>query len=289
MIVELGLWPSKYLINVAHSLPRSRFLNNIADSNEPTSIAVKMHRAFFDVSDKNSNTKLNSLNEPFSISRNLVQRKHEGNIMEINKMFDVRTKLNNDGIESIAPRATDINMEKFNHFTTANEGRKNQIEKFNNQDDAGNAQSFSNFFKSVFRCSASKVGNTKINEQIESDYPLNLHLRMNEIFSMHDKLSDIAENMNDLYSAGKAFVSRTFYFCGKELEEERVKPRLKLNLSFSFSFLFEMKQEKKLFAHLLWIFFRRNGDFYNGRLRDDGVRHFLTNESNFYSEPTLTF
>lgn len=152
-----------------------------------------MHRALFDDSD----SKLNIVAEPFSISRNLVQRKQEGNNMEINKMFDAKTKLDKDGIDLISLPATDIGtVERFNHFTTANESRINrQPEKRNNR-------SLCDFLKSFFRCSAAKVGNKKINEQIESNYPLNLHLRMNEIFSMHDKLSDIAENLNDLYSAG---------------------------------------------------------------------------------------
>lgn len=193
-----------------------RFLNNIADSNEPTSIAVKMHRALFEDYEKSS-SKLNSVNEPFSISRNLVQRKHESNNMEINKMFDVKTKLDKDGIDSISLPASDIsNVERFNHFAPANGGGRAQLAKqavkFNNKDDegGGSAQSFLDFVKSVFRCSAAKVENKQINGQIESDYPLNLHLRMNEIFSLHDKLSDVAENLNDLYSAGSLFRLENF-------------------------------------------------------------------------------
>lgn len=188
-------------------------MNNIADTNEPTSVAVKMHRALFDDGDKNK-VKLSVVDVPFSISRNLVQRKHEavgGNNMEINKMFDAKTKFDKEGIESVSlPTSNNGNMEKLNHFATTNDGSKialsNKTEKFNNHDDSG-AQSFSDFFKSIFRCNAGRVCNKKINEQIESDYPLNLHLRMNEIFSMHDKLSDIAENLCDLYSAGRCFTS----------------------------------------------------------------------------------
>jgi hypothetical protein len=172
-----------------------------------------MHRALFDDCDK-SKTKLSFDNEPFSISRNLVQRKHDavgGNAMEINKMFDVKTNFDKDSIDSISMTSTSNNkdMEKFNRFTmTTNISSKNALEnkaaKFNNHDD-GRAQSFSDFFKSIFRCSAAQACNKKINEETKLDYPLNLHLekRMNEIFSMHDKLSDIAENLNDLYSTGE--------------------------------------------------------------------------------------
>lgn len=174
-----------------------------------------MHRALFDDCDKNK-VKLSSEqngNEAFSISRNLVQRKHEsvgGNNIEIQKELDVNTKIINDGIDSIS-LASFNNREKFNHFTMTNDRRKNPLanktEKFNNHA-AGNAQSFCDFFKSIFGCNSK----TKINEQIESDYPLNLHLRMNEIFSMHDKLSDISENLNDLYSAGRCFTSFSFSY-----------------------------------------------------------------------------
>jgi hypothetical protein len=166
-----------------------------------------MHRALFDDCDKSKAKVDADGSEAFSISRNLIQRKPElagGNNMEINKTLNVNTKFGNDGIDSIS---LEKNKEKFNHFTMTSDSRKNALanktQKLNNHD-AGNAQSFCNFFKSIFRCSSTK----KINEQIESDYPLNLHLRMHEIFSMHDKLSDIAENFNDLYSAGKF----TFFF-----------------------------------------------------------------------------
>lgn len=175
-----------------------------------------MHRALFDDYDKNKE-KLNPVSEPFSISRNLVQRKHEtfgGNNIE-NKAFDVKSKLEKDEIDSIS-LASSSSTERFNHFITANDSIKtkfaNKTEKLNNHEDDG-AQSFSDFFKSIFKCSTGSAGNKKINEQIESDYPLNLHLRMNEIFSVHDKLSDVAENLNDLYSAGK--FSLHFYIQGE--------------------------------------------------------------------------
>lgn len=170
-----------------------------------------MHRALFDSSDKNK-AKFNAGggNEPFTISRNLTQRKHEslgGNNMEIN---NVKTSFDEEEIDSISLASTNNknrDTERFNHFittsTTTNDNGKHKTEKLNNHDD-GNAQSFSDFFKSILRCNAARVGNkTKINGKIELDYPLNLHLRMNEIFSIHDKLSDIAETFNDLYSAGR--------------------------------------------------------------------------------------
>lgn len=184
----------------------SRFLNNIAETNEPTSVAVKMHRALFDDSDKGKD-ELSSKNQPFSISRNLTQRKHESveaNNMEINTLFGVKTTLDKFQIDSTSlAAANERNMGRFNHFTVTQEGGNKKTEKVNNRDES-NAQSFTDFVKSIFRCNAGWFCNKKkINEQIESDYPLNLHLRMNEIFSMHDRISDIAENFNDLYSAGE--------------------------------------------------------------------------------------
>lgn len=184
----------------------SRFLNNIADTNEPTSVAVKMHRALFHNTVKN-NAKLNSDNEPTSISRNLIQRRHEtweGNNMEINTILGERIKYDKQQIDSISLASfNNSNMERFNHFTATNDGANRKNDRVNNQDE-GNAQSFSDFVKSVFKCSAGWFCNKKkINEQIESDYPLNLHLRMNEIFSMHDKLCSLCEIFNDLYSAGE--------------------------------------------------------------------------------------
>lgn len=168
-----------------------------------------MHRALFDDDDKNQ--KLNA--ETFSISRNLIQRKHESigggiNNMEISTMFDVNakafSKVSNNSIATLTTSATNNSnsdiVENFNDFATANNKitLKKRTEKLNKD----NAQSFLDSIKSIFKCSAGKVGSTKINEQTQLDYPLNLHLRMNEIFSMHDKLSDIAEHFNDLYSVG---------------------------------------------------------------------------------------
>jgi hypothetical protein len=173
-------------------------LNNIADTNEPTSIAVKMHRALFD----DGNGK--QIKTSTAISSNLIQRKQEtlgANNMEINKMFDVKTKLDDF---AASPSVNGKVAAKFNQFP-ASKGERSGIHLERKQANrhnhpGGSAQSFCDFFKSICRCSASE---SKINEQIESDYPLNLHLRMNEIFSMHDKLSDIAENLNDLYSTGE--------------------------------------------------------------------------------------
>lgn len=168
-----------------------------------------MHRAMFENCDKKKCKSNTGGNEAFSLSHNLIQRKHEsvgGNNMEINKTFDVNTMIGSDAIDSISLASYD-NMEKFNQSAMMSDSRKKTLTKKTeklNISGNGNAQSFFDVFKSIFRC------NRKINEQIQSDYPLNLHLRMNEIFSMHDKLSDIAEKFNDLYSAGK-FSSRFFY------------------------------------------------------------------------------
>lgn len=86
-----------------------------------------------------------------------------------------------------------------------------RMTKSNNKgNDEGKTQSFIDYLKSLFSCKKKKKSK-KINEQIESDYPMNLHLRMNEIFAMHDKLSDIAEDLNDLYSIGEENFSRYWH------------------------------------------------------------------------------
>lgn len=250
-----------------------------------------MHRALFDDGDK-SKVNLNAANEPFSISRNLIQRKHEtlggGNNMEINKMFDVKAKFNKDEIDSISLASTNNNMERFNHFITTNDSSKNKTQKLNNHDDVdgGGAQSFSDFFKSIFRCSAAGACNKKkINEQIESDYPLNLHLRMNEIFSMHDKLSDIAENFNDLYSTGR-LASLLLMFPSKLSAGEREKKEkyswILIEIEFPFFLVSFAIREKivTVFAHFITFYRRRDGDFHNGWLRNDAVRNLFRDKSN---------
>ena len=73
------------------------------------------------------------------------------------------------------------------------------------QNNVDNDKSFNRLFKSLFKCinNQTKDNQKKINEQMESQsYPLNLHLRMNELFSLHDKLCDVAEKFNNLYSLG---------------------------------------------------------------------------------------
>jgi hypothetical protein len=149
-----------------------------------------LHRALFD--DENDNVKMTALKEPFSISRNLHQRKHDGNSMEIKGVFDGnanfiagRKKFNN----SVASRQKGWVNQKTIALNGGTVGDGGGGEK---------SQSCLEHFKSAFRCSCV----SKISEQIELNYPLNLHLRMNEIFSMHDKLCDIAECFNDLYSVG---------------------------------------------------------------------------------------
>lgn len=132
--------------------------------------------------------------EPFSISRNLTQRKHEqsaaattNNSLKIDKMFAINAK----GIDSIT--LASVSTEKFNDFAPANAVNKTTT-----------SSSFLASLKSFFKCSrsVSAAASEKINEQTQLNYPLNLHLRMNQIFSMHDKLCDIAECLNDLYSVG---------------------------------------------------------------------------------------
>lgn len=124
--------------------------------------------------------------EPFTISRNLIHRKQEAttsNSLEIDKMFAVNSK----EIDSIT--LASVSTGKFNDFAPANPVNKTTT-----------SSSFFASLKSFFKCT--NAATKKINEQIQLNYPLNLHLRMNQIFSMHDKLCDIAECFNDLYSIG---------------------------------------------------------------------------------------
>jgi hypothetical protein len=177
-----------------------RFLNNIADTNEPTNAAVKLHLALFD-DGKKINLKALESAQPFSISRNLVQRKHDSNNMEMNRGFAANANSADNKGEIDAISTASRSGVKLNDFVTST-NRKTIAEQ--RRSDSGSnssrAQSFLQFFKLPLECCSSR----KINEQTELNYPLNLHLRMNEIFSVHDKLCDIAEYFNDLYSIGKS-------------------------------------------------------------------------------------
>lgn len=145
---------------------------------------MRIHRELFEDEDVASKR-----GEPFTISRNLIHRKQEqstettSNSLEIDKMFAVNSK----EIDSIT--LASVNTGKFNDFATANPVHKTTT-----------SSSFFASLKSFFKCT--NAATKKINEQIQLNYPLNLHLRMNQIFSVHDKLCDIAECFNDLYSIG---------------------------------------------------------------------------------------
>lgn len=164
-----------------------------------------MHQELFEDDDDKKKRKINS--QPFSISRNIIQRKNiETNNMEMNREFtaDSNNKTNNDSMLNA--------MEKFNDSVKST--NRKAIEKLSRVDgkdtsNSNSSQSFFQFLKSAFSCNTSS---SNIVEQTELNYPLNLHLRMNEIFSMHDKLCDIAECFNDLYSIGKSFTKFYFYF-----------------------------------------------------------------------------
>ncbi|CAG9797489.1 unnamed protein product [Chironomus riparius] len=194
-IFKLFITISSFLLTILAILNNSlteRFLNNIVDTNEPTNTAIKMHQELFEDDDDKKKRKINS--QPFSISRNIKQRKYiETNNMEMNTTNSNNNKSNNESILNA--------MEKFNDSVTST--NRKAIEKLSREDGkdtstSNSSQSFFQFLKSAFRCNTTSLN--KIVEQTELNYPLNLHLRMNEIFSMHDKLCDIAECFNDLYS-----------------------------------------------------------------------------------------
>ena len=121
--------------------------------------------------------------EPFSISRNLIRRKQESatnnSLQGVEKMFAINAK----EIDSIPPAS----VNKLNDFTSENKTKT--------------SSSFVASLKSFLKCT--KAINASSLKKVKEDYPLNLHLRMDQIFSIHDQLCDVAENFNDLYSTGE--------------------------------------------------------------------------------------
>lgn len=187
---------------------RKRLLNHIASINEPTSAAVKMHRLLFsnesDEKPKSTPHHQQQQQPPYSISGNVFQRKNEsvsGNNMEYVKNSDEKF----DSIDlTLSSDLIQFQSKKLNDGNTSNSIRNNMNMDQNNVD---NVKSFNRLFKSLFKCidnnKKKRDSLKKISEQMESQsYPLNLHLRMNELFSLHDKLCDVAENFNNLYSLG---------------------------------------------------------------------------------------
>jgi hypothetical protein len=142
----------------------------------------------------------------FSITQNfLIQRKQQ-------QQTNMNTTQNQFGGETRRKSLDDIDVDLISYTTSSTtncvENFKSSVKSSDvveNRKDSiqtkikGNIQSFTDYFRAIFGCSRFQ----KSNKKIESEYPMNLHLRMNDIFSMHDKLSDIAEDLNDLYSAGK--------------------------------------------------------------------------------------
>lgn len=152
-----------------------------------------MHRELFEDDENISAASNRNAVLPYSISLNLVQRKFtDTDVNKISSMANANDKRNN---------ATD----KFNDSVMSTDRRK-AIAKVGSN--SNSSQSFVQLLKSAFRCNTSL---NKIIEQTQLNYPLNLHLRMNEIFSMHDKLCDIAESFNDLYSIGEDFFLYFFF------------------------------------------------------------------------------
>lgn len=195
-------------------------------------MAVRLHRAMFEDSesdeddDSTAQTKVSSDKDSgiFSVSANLTQRKQQqqekpmnGADSENRMMMNEDLKISDAEFElsdSTSFASTSQSFENFkrsiNNPSSVDGNSVNdltgntRVKKLNNnkkmRNDDGKTQSFVDYMKSLFRCKKTR----RFNEQIESDYPMNLHLRMNEIFAMHDKLSDIAEDLNDLYSIGIA-------------------------------------------------------------------------------------
>lgn len=135
-------------------------------------MAVKMHRALFEDIDKPATKS----EETFTFNRNMVARKsgHSGEI--------------------VGTVSKGVSMTSLNEFGST---KKLTYDKNDPSD-----KSYFQHFKSIFACESFNLCSRKVTDQVPVDLPLNLHLRMNEIFAMHDKLADVAEDLNDLYSTG---------------------------------------------------------------------------------------
>lgn len=134
-----------------------------------------MHRALFEDIDKPAK----KTKETFTVNRNVAARKNElgGEI----------------GLGTISKSVSTPSLNEFGSTKKLTHDKSDQAEK-----------SYFQLFKSVFACESFNFCSRKVvEEQDPIDLPLNLHLRMNEIFAMHDKLADVAEDLNDLYSTGK--------------------------------------------------------------------------------------
>lgn len=154
-----------------------RFLNLIAETNEPTSKAVKMHRALFEDIDKPTEKST----ESFTVNRNVAARKND-----------------RSGEIALGTISKSVSMTSLNEY-----GSTKKLTYKNNEAD----KSYFQHFKSIFACGFLNICSRKVSEQVPVDLPLNLHLRMNEIFAMHDKLADVAEDLNDLYSTGSVEIN----------------------------------------------------------------------------------
>ncbi|CAO1305137.1 unnamed protein product [Diamesa serratosioi] len=161
-----------------------------------------MHRLLFS-NESDEKTKLypqhQQQQQPFSISGKVFQRKNEsvsGKNMEFMKKIDEKF----DSIDlTLSSELSLFQSKKLNDGNASNAIKNKPNMDQNNVD---NIKSVNRLFKSLFKCINNKKDTQKkITEQMESQsYPLNLHLRMNELFSLHDKLCDVAEKFNNLYS-----------------------------------------------------------------------------------------
>lgn len=136
-------------------------------------MAVKMHRALFEDVDKPAEKS----KESFTVNRSVAARK------------------SGQSIDDLGTISKSVSITSFNEFGSS---KKLTYEKSDQAD-----KSYFQHFKSIFSCEFLSLCSRKVNQQVPVDLPLNLHLRMNEIFAMHDKLADVAEDLNDLYSTGR--------------------------------------------------------------------------------------
>ena len=154
-----------------------------------------MHRLLFSNESDEKTKFYPQHHQPFSISGKVFQRKNEsvsGNNMEYVKNSD-------ENVDSIdLTLSSDLTLFQSKKLSYSIKKKLNM-----EQNNVDNNKSFNRLFKTLFKCinNQTKDKQKKINEQMESQsYPLNLHLRMNELFSLHDKLCDVAEKFNNLRS-----------------------------------------------------------------------------------------
>lgn len=143
----------------------------------------------------------------FSITQNILTQRKQQNSKENRLNEERRISQVDMESDSISTSTTANSMNRVDNFKHAIRKEYDVISDSSSTNDE-RTQSVFDYVKTLFRCNKTM----KVNEELQTDYQMNLHLRMNDIFSMHDKLSDIAEDLNDLYSTGKFTLNKKLIY-----------------------------------------------------------------------------